>query len=137
MRKIAALELFIGTWNTSGALVDGSGTLIATDIYRWLPGKQFIAHDVDARLGDHVTRSLEIIGWDARRKTLFSHSFDDQGSHDEFTCSLVRRRWQIHSSALRFDGGFSSDAARLTGTWDMKRGRAWKPWLEIELRRAD
>ncbi len=44
--EMSPYQIFIGIWNTSGEVLDTSagpgGTLVATDTYRWLPGKHFI-----------------------------------------------------------------------------------------------
>ena len=49
---MSKFEVFIGTWNTTGEVLqtdaNPAGVLLATDTYRWLPGKHFIVHDVDA-----------------------------------------------------------------------------------------
>lgn len=52
---------FVGIWNTEGQIKAGDGAeeqrLVATNIYEWLPGKAFLLHRVDARLGEVITRS--------------------------------------------------------------------------------
>ena len=62
-RPMSRLERFIGTWNTTGDVLETEAgpatTLAATDIYRWLPGRHFIVHEVDARFGDSPARSME------------------------------------------------------------------------------
>ncbi len=51
--RMAKFEVFIGTWNTTGEVLatesDPAGILSATDVYRWLPGRHFVIHDVDSR----------------------------------------------------------------------------------------
>jgi hypothetical protein len=53
--RMSKFEVFIGTWNTTGEVLETeagpAGTLSATDTYRWLPGRHFIVHDVDASPG--------------------------------------------------------------------------------------
>ena len=73
---MSKLEVFIGTWNTTGEVLETeanpSGTLAATDTYRWLPGKHFIVHDVDARFDGKPTRSMEVMGFDSATKKFFN-----------------------------------------------------------------
>jgi hypothetical protein len=80
---MSRFEVFIGTWNTTGEVLatgEAPGTMLsATDTYRWLPGKHFIAHDVDARLGSTPTRSMEVMGYDLGKKKYLARSYDDQG----------------------------------------------------------
>jgi hypothetical protein len=138
---MSKLEAFIGTWNTTGDVletdVNPAGTLVATDTYRWLPGKHFIVHDVDARFDGNPVRSMEVIGFDASTKQFFATSYDDQGQTESFSVALARRRWTIKGKTVRFDGYFDSQKTRLTGLWELRvaKGR-WQPWIKLELVRA-
>jgi len=134
-------EPFIGVWNTTGQVLATeaapASALAATDIYRWLPGKHFIVHDVDARFGNVPTRSMEVIGYEPSARKYFAHSFDDQGSSERFTVELSGRRWSIVGKTVRFEGGFDATRNRLSGLWELRsrRGR-WQPWINLELVRA-
>jgi hypothetical protein len=139
--KISKLEVFIGTWNTTGEVLETdanpSGALVATDTYRWLPGKHFIVHDVDARFDGKPTRSMEVMGFDRATKGYFASSYDDQGNSDRFAIALNGRRWTIEGKTVRFNGSFNSQKDRLTGLWEVKVGKArWQPWINLLLVRA-
>ena len=138
---MSKLELFIGTWNTTGEVLETEmnppGTLVATDTYRWLPGKHFIVHDVDARLDGKPARSMEVMGFDASANKFFARSYDDQGSTEAFAIALDGRRWTIEGRRVRFNGSFDSRKERLTGLWEQKVGRGrWRPWINLQLVRA-
>jgi len=138
--RMSRYAVFIGVWNTRGNVLETeqapAGTLTATDTYRWLPGGQFIVHDVDARFGDEPSRSMEVIGYDAARRKHIARSYDDKGSSEEFVVQLRGRRWTITGDTMRFDGRFSADGDTLTGLWELKGSRRWQPWIELELVRA-
>lgn len=139
--RMSRFEMFIGTWNTNGDVLATeaapAGTLLATDTYRWLPGRHFLVHDVDARFGDVPTRSMEVVGYDARRKKHIARSYDDVGSTEEFVVQLRGNRWTIQGDNARFDGRFSADRSTLVGLWELKgRKRGWQPWIKLELVRA-
>ena len=139
--QMGKFEVFIGTWNTTGAVLETAlnpaGTLSATDMYQWLPGKHFIQHHVDARFDGKPSRSMEIIGYDAVKQQHFARSYDDQGSADVFVVELSGRRFKITGKAVRFAGGFDASQNRLTGLWELKVSRArWQPWIQLELVRA-
>ncbi len=135
-----ALQPFVGIWNTEGEIRAGEEAdeqlLVATDIYEWLPGKRFLLHRADARLGGDVTRSTEIIGGDGEARELFSTSYDDRGATSRFRCALDRHDWKIDGSGIRFRGAFDQDWNKLTGTWEMKDDGSWSPWMDIKLTRA-
>ncbi len=133
-------QCFIGTWNTTGEVyateTSPATTLVATDTYRWLPGRHFIVHDVDARFGGDVSRSLEVFGYDTKSKKYLARSYDDQGASEDFTVSLTGKRWVISGKSVRFDGKFSGNSNQLTGLWEIKGKRGWQPWIKLNLSRA-
>lgn len=138
---MSKLEIFIGTWNTAGDVLETdagpAGSLSATDTYRWLPGQHFIVHDVDAWFDGKPTRSMEVIGFDSSKRQHFARSFDDQGSTEAFVVSLKGRRWSIIGKSVRFAGSFDTQKNRLTGLWELNGSKAgWQPWIELKLTRA-
>ena len=139
--KMRRFEIFIGTWNTTGEVLatdsSAASTLVATDVYRWLPGRRFIVHDVDARFGGEVSRSMEVMGYDSKRRKHVSRSFDDRGVSEEFDLVLGGRRWRISGATVRFDGRFSKGGDRLSGLWELKSKKSgWQPWIDLKLVRA-
>ena len=139
--RMARFELFIGVWNTTGEVLateaSPAGALVATDTYRWLPGKHFIVHDVDARFDGRPTRSMEVMGYDPATRRHFARSFDDMGTTEVFGVELSGRRWIISGKKVRFRGSFNASKDRLSGRWEMKRRKTgWDPWIELELVRA-
>ncbi len=138
---MSRFEIFIGTWNTTGevlAVDDAPATvLIATDTYRWLPGNRFIVHDVDARFGQAVSRSMEIMGYDHQAKKYFARSYDDQGVTEVFDIMLKGKKWSIVGATVRFSGKFDAQGNQLTGLWKMKSKKSgWQPWIKLVLVRA-
>jgi hypothetical protein len=139
--RMSRLEVFIGTWNTTGEVLETEGapatTLSATDTYRWLPGRHFIAHEADARFGKSPARSMEVIGYDRMTKKYLARSYDDQGTSEGFEVSLKGKQWSIVGESVRFNGKFSADKDQLTGLWELKGKKAgWQPWIRLKLVRA-
>ena len=139
--RMSRFEIFIGTWNTTGEVLETeaspAGTLSATDIYRWLPGKHFIVHDVDARFDNKPARSMEVMGFDVSKAQYFARSFDDQGSTEVFVVALNGRRWSISGETVRFSGSFDARKNRLRGLWELKGSKSgWQPWIKLELART-
>ena len=141
VNRMSRLEVFIGTWNTTGEVLEtenaASTTLIATDTYRWLPGKHFVVHDADARFGAEATRSMEVIGYDPATKKHFARSYDDQGKSELFDVALKGKNWTIIGESVRFNGKFDARNNKLTGLWELKgRSAGWRPWIKLTLVRA-
>ena len=125
---MARFDIFIGTWNTTGEVLETdtnpAGQLVATDSYRWLPGRHFIVHDVDARFDGQPARSMEVMGYDAAKRRHFATSFDDEGSTETFVVELEGRRWRIQGKTVRFEGAL---IRRGTGSADCGSSRAARP----------
>lgn len=139
--RMSRFELFIGTWNTTGevlAIDDSAATVLsATDTYRWLPGKQFIVHDVDARFGQAVSRSMEVMGYDKQARKYVARSYDDSGVSEVFDIILSGKKWSIIGATVRFNGKFNSGGNKLGGLWEMKSKKSgWQPWIKLTLVRA-
>ena len=139
--RMTRFEIFIGIWNTCGEVFETDHapgtTLSATDTYRWLAGRHFIAHDVDARFGTEISRATEVMGFDLRSNKYVARSFDDKGTFESFDVDLSGRRWRIIGETTRFDGRFDASANQLTGLWELKGKRGgWQPWIALELTRA-
>jgi hypothetical protein len=139
--RVRVLDVFVGTWNTTGSIRTGGHLvdqrLFATDIYEWLPGKCFLLHKVDARLGDEISRSVEVIGWDSEIGQITSTSYSDQGSISRFSCSFERGNWRIDGDAMRFRGNFDSNRRQLSGTWEIASETGWEVWMDVKLAKAD
>ena len=138
---MSRLEIFIGTWNTTGEVLKTEGapgsTLSGTDTYRWVPGKHFIAHDADARFDGNPTRSMEVIGYDLTSKKYLARSYDDQGVSELFEVALKGKNWTIIGQSVRFSGKFDAENNKLTGLWKLKGKKAgWQPWIKLKLVRA-
>ena len=116
---MARFEVFVGTWNTTGEVMETASApasrLSATDTYRWLPGKHFIAHDADARFGEAPSRSMEVIGYDLASKKYLARSYDDQGASEVFEVALRGSSWRIKGDTVRFKGKFDASQRRFTG----------------------
>jgi hypothetical protein len=139
--RMSRFEIFIGTWNTTGDVLKTKGapatTLSATDTYRWLPGKHFIAHDADARFGENAIRSMEVIGYDRGSKKYLARSYDDQGASEVCEVVLKGKTWSIIGDTVRFNGEFDAQNNKLTGVWELKgKNAGWQPWIKLKLVRA-
>jgi hypothetical protein len=138
-KAVANLQPFIGTWDTFGTILgaDGKaeGELRATDIYEWFPGKFFLLHHVEGRLGDVEVRTLEVVGPGENGRCV-ARSYDNVGQSEEYSVVLQGRNWIIDSDTQRFRGSFSGDFRMLEGRWEASDyGRTWRPWMNITLRK--
>jgi len=135
-----ALHWLEGTWRTEGQLVGAptglATTLVAVDRYEWIPGLNLLAHYVAGHLGRTSVASFEIWSYVRARRTCISTSFDDGGVASTFQGRLHGHVWEVRGEKQRFRGTFSEDGRMLSGIWDQKSGRTWKPWLSIVLRKV-
>ena len=136
-----ALNVLAGKWITQGTIrTTGHAApceMRAIDRYEWLPGEFFMLHTVDALIGDAVSQSIELIGYEAKQACYVTRSYDDQGTSDGFTARLVGLAWSIDGEKLRFKGAFNTRGCVLAGTWEQRGDHGqWNPWMDIELRKV-
>src|SRR5262245_2774732 len=93
-RPVAELErlnVFIGRWLTEGETVpqkDAPGErIVASDVYQWAPGGQFVMHPAYGRIGANEVGGLEVIGFDASTGQFQTTFFDSRGNMERETLS--------------------------------------------------
>ena len=104
--EVAELELLIGTWKckTQNAEVESS--------FRWILDRHFIEHEHTLRLFGQSHRVKEIIGWDAKSKSVKGWIFTTNG----IAASSYQRdgdAWKIEVTLTRNDGSESTKKKRL------------------------
>ena len=139
--KHLALGVFAGKWITQGTIRAtenaAASEMHAIDQYEWLPGSFFMLHKMDAQIAGSVSKSIEVIGYDAQQDCYVTRSYDDQGMSEGFTAHLKGQAWSIDGEKLRFKGAFNAGGSVLAGTWEQRSGkRRWLPWMDIELRKV-
>jgi hypothetical protein len=135
---VAALEPFVGVWDTNGTILDAdgkpAGELKATDTYEWFPGGFFLIHQVDGHMGDAEVKALEVIGAGAREHSCVARSYDNAGQSEEYEVALSGRKWTIDGKTQRFRGQLTDDLRTLEGQWELTEdGSTWRPWMRIRL----
>lgn len=132
------LSIFEGTWQTHGRVVataDSPALEIAgTDTYRWLPGRFFMAHNVDVTMGAEHNLTTEIMGYDAATGRYTLYYFDNRGEQGLMYGALQDEQWTIVGETLRFDGRFHGGGKGLSGKWQKKTNSTdWLLFMTIDL----
>ncbi len=134
-----ALEPFIGHWDTEAKLCDApegkQASIVATDVYEWLPGGYFVLHHWDVNLPRGRGQGIEVIGATDTRGTFFMHAYDSDGVVGEMTGRVDGDEWRYTSESLRFAGRFSDGGTVFSGLWEQRPGDEWEPWLDVVMRR--
>jgi hypothetical protein len=70
--------------------------IVASDVYEWGPGAQFVVHTACGRAGELGSGGVEIIRYDAEGRTYRTHFFDNQGAvtEEELTIDGLSWTWQ-------------------------------------------
>lgn len=132
----ALLNTFAGRWRTSGRVKGSHGEMLelsGSDVYEWLPGRHFLEHRVNVRIGDEPVYALEIIGVDKTSGLYFMQAFDNQGNVEEMQASCESGIWRFRGAALRFRGSFSNEGRTLSGDWEQRTGDHWHHLMSIVL----
>jgi hypothetical protein len=130
---IAAWEPIVGSWASSGRTVEGVD-VEGTDLYEWLPGKQFVVHHVDVRMGGEQMDVLEVIG-ERDGDALLMRSFDRSGG------TALMRATVDDAGVWTFAGPTERATlvvadSTMSARWERKVGSAWEHWMDMEFRRT-
>lgn len=135
------LDVLAGVWRTRIAVLDETENEIehfaAIDTYRWMPGRHFLLHDVDAVMAGQQVKSLEIIGADKASGQYTTRNYDNSGAISDYVAALEARNWSIDGKTERFRGSLSADLRSLSGRWERREGDTWLPWMNVTLTRQD
>ena len=138
---MAAFEPLIGTWASSGRTVERPGEpaveIEGSDVYDWLPGRRFVVHTVDVRMGGERVHVLEVIG-EPDGDAVLMRAFDHIGR-----ASVMRartdgaRRWTFTGPTERATLVAAGDGGSMAATWERRTdGGGWEHWMDMRFRRA-
>src|SRR3977135_1846987 len=78
------LGVFIGLWITEGETAASTEApvmrIVASDVYKWAPGEQFVLHPAYGHIGGVDVGGIEIIAYDPATQQYRTHFFDSQGN---------------------------------------------------------
>jgi hypothetical protein len=130
------LGVFLGRWHTTGE--------VAIDTYEWYPGRFFLVHHADGRVGDDAIKSIEIIGYDPARRCYFAPFFDSTGGSGTEEIRLDGNTWTWRGSNVmgvkehRCIAVVSDDGKTVRARHERSEdGKRWTPWMDVTLRKAD
>jgi hypothetical protein len=140
--RMAPLAPVIGHWRTSGTVHDRTGAVSAaitgSDVYRWLPGGWWIAHEVDVDIGgEHVLTHEVIGGVDPGTGGWQMHAFD-AGDSPSLTVLIRRPDGRLLLQAAGVRSWFDVHAGRdlMTTRWDREVSPgSWELWMDMRFER--
>jgi Protein of unknown function (DUF1579) len=136
------LNLFIGRWLTEGATVATpevpSVRIIASDVYQWGPGGQFVMHPAYGRIGEQDVGGLEVIGYDPTTDQFRTHFFDHIGNAITETLTFQDGTWTWQAPNHRCKGVFTDNGKTLTAHHERSDdGKRWELSMIVTLRKVE
>jgi len=140
--ELERLEVFIGRWITEGqtfATRDAPAMqIVASDVYQWAPGGQFVMHPAYGRIGSMNVGGLEVIGHDPVTGQFRTYFFDSQGNITTEALSLHEDTWTWQGARARCSGVFTERNTILTARHERTDdGINWVPSMTVVLRKVD
>jgi hypothetical protein len=142
------LEVFLGRWKTEGQAYEGpfgpAARITAVETYEWLPGRQFLVHRLEGRLGDNDMACIEVTGYEASSGSYSVRSFYNDGTHLFWQARESGGTWTFtgdgksegKSLKMRCTTVFNAGDT-ITGRFEYSRdGSSWHPFWETTLTRA-
>jgi hypothetical protein len=140
------LEDFIGRWHTQGKMTapgQPADAIDSLDTYEWLPGKYFVLHRWDSRIGKTAAAGIEIIAVDDRAGGYRTHFFDNGGGSGSEQLTVAGQTWTwlgqdvMGTKWHRCTSTLSDDGHTMTAQHERsENGVDWEPWMEVTLRRT-
>ena len=137
----AHMDVFVGEWNSDGWTADSSPTgrvrVTHHHTYEWLPGRFFLVHRWDGRIGDAPNRGIEIIGHDPLNDTYASHFFDSGGWARHYQAKVRDNVWTFAGERERATFVFGDDGNDIIVRWEQTHdGSNWVPLCEVRATRS-
>jgi hypothetical protein len=137
---MAAWDPLIGSWESSGRTVERPGEpsveIEGSDVYEWLPGRHFVVHHVDVRMGGEQVDVLEVIG-ERDDDAYLMRSFDHRGE-----TSLMRATvdddgvWTVAGPTERATLVVAEDGESMSARWERSVNGSWEHWMDMEFYRS-
>jgi hypothetical protein len=138
-----AWEPVIGSWASSGWTVERPGEpavqIAGTDVYEWGPGRRFVLHAVDVRMGDAQVEVHEVIGEPDGDGTVLMRSFDGHGGTALMRASLdPTGAWLFTGPTERARLVVARDGGSMAAAWERSTagGTGWEHWMDMRFRRT-
>lgn len=140
-QHLEPLTPLVGRWRTSGAVFDEHGNtqthLAGTDVYDWLPGGHWIAHDVDVTMGDQHVLVHELIGGVHPAGGWQMHAFDAGDSPGVMRLSLEEPSLLLlRGNEVRSWLRIRAEESTMTALWEREVGDSWLTWMEVRFQRS-
>ncbi len=140
--ELERLRVFIGRWITEGETVGSTEappvTIVASDVYQWLPGGHFVMHPAYGRIGPTGVGGLEVIGYDSATGQYATHFFDSEGNTSRQTLSQRGGTWTWQDEHARCTAVFTDGGKTLTARHERSDdGVHWVPSMTVTLRKVD
>ena len=143
------LEVFVGEWREEGQAFDspfGPAAKVNTvQTWNWLPGRQFLIHRLQGRLGENNMACIEIIGTDASSESYSVHSFYNDGNKNVWQLSEGDGAWSLigdwksegKAMKVRCTIGFNDPGNNMTAKWEYSSdGSNWQVFWDTKLTRS-
>jgi len=143
---LKSLELFVGKWTEDGQAFDSpfgpSAKVTSIQTWEWLPGKMFLIHRLQGRLGENDTACIEIIGSDTSSQSYSVNSFYNDGNQNVWQLSERDGTWTLNgdwksegeTTKVRCTILFNGDGNTMTGKWEYsKNSPSWQVFWDTKL----
>lgn len=115
-----------------------SVSILASDVYEWLPGRFFVLHSAYGRIGDFSVGAIEMLWYDPAAGHYRSQLFDHQGNVVDSTLMLEGGVWTWMREGARAFATFNDDGNLQTAHHERSDdGVTWEPSMEVTLTKVE
>jgi hypothetical protein len=138
------LDAFIGRWSLDGKQYDspfgGAAKIAAVETYEWLPGRAFLIHRFDGRVGDSDAACMEVIGAEPAKQGYRYRTFYNNGRFAEWFGRerggvwVITGVWQMPHGAttVRCTTTLGAEGETLASTWEYStETNRWQTFWDV------
>src|SRR5262249_22583137 len=134
--ELERLNVLIGRWITEGDTIAAPDApavpIVASDVYQWVAGGNFVVHHAYGHLGAFEVGGVEIIGFDAGTGQFRTWFFDSEG--DVTNEALINQgdKWMWVGERVRCTGVLNDGAKTLVARHERSEdGVNWVPSMNV------
>jgi len=143
------LEVFVGTWRVEGRQLEGwvgpAAAISGVERFEWAPGKFFLVHHFDSRVGADQAACIEITGYDGSAGAYATRTYYNNGQAAEWSMEEQDGTWTLTGQwptggtrmQVRCRVEFHDEGNSRTGTWESSGdGSRWETFWRVTATRV-
>lgn len=146
MDKLAPI---LGKWSLTGdqwpTVIGPAAKISGTESFEFMPGENFVVHNLDGRLDEHIMACLEVWERDGAQGGFELHTFYNNGTKNNWKAKVIGNTWTIlgawkgpkRTMHVRCTMVFTEDGDTRNSKWEQSDdGHTWQTFWDVTAKRV-